>query len=92
MELLIFKQDSPSYNFMWNWLANHPINAGIDNPMVALNEGEVWQNMGSFRQGDVTVTQFRHRCHPKTNERKSLSVTHPKIIPDEDIEEKYNTK
>jgi hypothetical protein len=56
---------------MWEMVANHPINKGLERPMEALNpdNGEVWQYMGSFRQASRMIHEFRHRSHPIDGER-----------------------
>jgi hypothetical protein len=84
MDMIIVKENSSAYNFIWGWLANHPLNKPLEEPMVALNDGEAWQYMGTFRQGNKGVTEFRHRSHPEDNERKYLKVSHDVL--DEDIE------
>lgn len=76
MELVLIEIDSAEWNYMWNWLASHPINEGIENPSLALNDGEAWQYMGSYKQGDRVLSQFRHRNHPKTNTVYSTSIEH----------------
>jgi len=89
MEYVLIKTDSNEWNEMWEWLAKHPLNEGLTEPMVALNEdnGEAWQYMGSFRgHGGVTVHSFRHRSHPIDNQLKKLSVNAIGIITDNDIE------
>lgn len=65
MEFIIIKQDSPEGDYMWNWLATHPLNVDLPDPMVAANKGEAWQYMGSFKHEDKVVHEFRHRNHPK---------------------------
>lgn len=74
MEMLLIKQDSPEWERMWQKLADHPINKGLEEPTVALNpdNGEVWQYMGSFRQDAHTVHEFRHRSHPNDNGERYL--------------------
>lgn len=72
--MLLIQQDSPEWEFMWNWLAIHPINENIAEPSVAVNSlnGEAWQYMGSYRQDTRVVHEFRHRSHPLDNDRKHL--------------------
>lgn len=67
MEFILIKQDSPEWERMWGFLENHPINENIEEPRVALNEGEAWQYMGSFKQDNKVIHEFRHRSHPVTN-------------------------
>ena len=54
----------PEWEYMWEELAKHPVNAGRSQPTQCLNEGEVWQYMGSDERGH----SFRHRCHPHFRE------------------------
>lgn len=75
MELALIEPDSPEWHFMWKWLGDHPLNKDIENPTLALNNGEGWMYMGSFKQGDRVVHEFRHRIHPTTNTLQSLKVS-----------------
>ena len=77
MEMILIKIDSLEWEYMWNWLANHPINQDLEDPKLAPNDGEVWQYMGSYKNKDVVITEFRHRNHPKTNGLYKTSVEHP---------------
>lgn len=74
MELVLIEPNSHEWNYMWEWLASHPINEGIIEPTAALNDGEAWQYMGSYKQDDRVIHSFRHRNHPRINERKDLNV------------------
>lgn len=88
MQYVLIKPDSNEWNAMWQWVAEHPLNAGIDEPTVALNElnGEAWQYMGSYRgKGGAVVSEIRHRSHPIDNERKYLKYLHENEIPESDI-------
>jgi hypothetical protein len=77
MEGVILKQDSPDWLGAWGWLDAHPINTGLPEPKVALNQGEVWQYMGSYLKDGILISDFRHRCHPRTNDLYRLSFKHP---------------
>jgi hypothetical protein len=74
MELVLIKQDSPEWEFMWNWLESHPLNKGLENPSLATNGTESWQYMGSLQNKKVVIHQFRHRNHPVTQSIQSVSV------------------
>lgn len=87
MEFVLLKIGSPEWEYIWNWLENHPINAGIEQPSVALNDGEAWQYIGSYRNGNTVVSELRHRKHPLTNRLELLSLKHE--ITDDAIEKKY---
>lgn len=77
MKLILLKPSSPEWDFAWEWVANHPLNEGIDDPSTCLNEGEAWQYMGSYwNESDKLISTFRHRNHPRTNELQNLSIEH----------------
>jgi hypothetical protein len=89
MEMILIKPDSTEWNNMWQWVAEHPLNQGIEEPTVAFNElnGEQWQYMGSFRSQDGRVVHsFRHRSHPLDNELKTLSMNATETLTEADIE------
>jgi hypothetical protein len=68
MELVFVKQDSVEWEYIWNFVANHPINEDLEEPRLALNNGEAWQYMGSFKDSKKIIHEFRHRSHPKTQD------------------------
>jgi len=74
MDLVIIERESAEWNYMWEWLESHPINEGIEEPRLALNNGELWQYMGSYRQDNKVIHSFRHREHPRDNQRKNLNL------------------
>ena len=90
--MLLIRENSPTWNEMWEWVAKHPMNEDIFEPSVAFNElnDECWEyigtfksQLGSFVDGRV-VSEFRHRSHPKDNDVKYLKFGH--TVPEEDIE------
>ena len=87
MELIILKRDSESWNYAWDWLKAHPMNAMVIEPSVAENNGEVWQYMGSWLKDGKLISDFRHRNHPITGNRHSFSIAHPSYK-EEDIEKR----
>jgi hypothetical protein len=86
MELILIKIGSPEWDFMWKWLEQHPINKGIEEPSTALNEGEAWQYMGSWQQGDRAIHSFRHRNHPVTKSIQNVSVHASELLTPDQIE------
>jgi hypothetical protein len=76
MELVIIEIGSPEWEYAWNWLSAHPLNSGLEEPSVASHSesGEAWQYMGSFKQGNRVIHEFRHRQHPVTQRREDLKV------------------
>jgi hypothetical protein len=89
MELVLIKQDTPEWNYMWEWLASHPLNEGIENPSLAVNNGEAWQYMGSYKQGERVLHTFRHRQHPKYNKVENVSVSASKELTEEQIAKNF---
>ena len=89
MELVLIKQDTPEWDYMWNWLASHPLNEGIENPSLAVNNSEAWQYMGSYRQGERVLHTFRHRQHPKYNKVEHVSVSASKQLTEEQIAKNF---
>lgn len=88
MEYIIVKQESPEGEFMWDWLAKHPLNEGLEKPMEAMNEGEAWQYMGSYKHENKVIHEFRHRNHPKINGKTVISVSASEAFNVESIEAK----
>jgi hypothetical protein len=87
MEMIIIEPQSPEWDYMWNWLANHPLNENTLDKSLAYNEesGEAWQYMGSFRQNKQVVHEFRHRHHPESNKRELLKVKGSENLSDDQI-------
>lgn len=94
MEMVLIKPESQEWNYMWDWLAQHPINEGIEHPSIALNMeyGEAWQYMGSFKQDNRIIHEFRHRAHPTDNQRHYIKFKASENITDDDIEKTLTMK
>lgn len=92
MELILIEPNSPEWDYMWDWIAKHPINNGIENPTAALNQEESWQYMGSFKQDNRVIHSFRHRCHPFDNTRKDLNLTASDNLTDDQILKTFKLK
>ena len=74
MEFVKVKFDSAEWEYMWDFVSTHPINEGIENPHEAMNDGEVWQYMGTYKNKNKYVHEFIHKQHPKTNEPYKISI------------------
>lgn len=78
MEAILIKENSPEWEYMWEWLAAHPLNEGLEEPSVANNElnDEKWRYRLSYRQiegDDIKVLhEFMHKSHPKTGDKEKL--------------------
>jgi hypothetical protein len=92
MELVFVKQDSAEWNYIWDFVANHPINEGIEEPQTAWNNGEAWQYMGSFKQSDKLIHEFRHRQHPKTNDVYRINFNGSELFTDDQIDKTTKIK
>ena len=88
MNVIIIKPNSPTWDKIWERLGSHPINENIAEPTVAFNEGECWQYMPTLEKDGKCISEFRHRYHPRTNNRANIAFEHEEPIPDEDIEVK----
>jgi hypothetical protein len=76
MDYIFIKSDSKEWGDMWDFVRTHPINETLDEPCTALNEGEEWQYLGSFKQGDKVISEIRHIQHPRTNEPYKIMYQH----------------
>jgi hypothetical protein len=88
MEMVLIKNGSSEWERMWQKLAEHPLNKGLEEPTVALNpdNGEMWQYMGSYKQGPRTIHEFRHRSHPSDGERRYYKFDASAEMNEADIE------
>ena len=70
--ILFVDRNSEEWASMWRALAASPINAGLKDPVSALQPdcGEVWQYMGTTN----ATHEFRHRWHPVTQCREYLRI------------------
>lgn len=90
MEMILLNPQSSEWDFIWQWLEDHPLNEGLEDKKLAKNENEGWQYMGSWRQGENVVSEFRHRNHPLTQSMHNLSVSH--TVKEESIFKKNKLK
>ena len=73
MDIVLIERNTPEWEYMWQWLESHPINEGIEDPREAVNNNESWQYMGSYKQDNKVIHSFRHREHPRDNQRKDIN-------------------
>jgi hypothetical protein len=93
MEYIIFKENSDDWNFIWDWLASHPINKGIEKPKVALNDNDYscWMYMGTFKKDDVVISELVHKNHPITKSYQKLTLQHT-LLDENSIDMSRNIK
>ncbi len=92
MDLVLIKKDSPEWEYMWQWLADNPLNSDLSDPRTAANKDIIWRYNGSYGQGKRVIHHFRHECHPTLNEPKDLYVSASEKITDNDIEKRILMK
>lgn len=92
--MILIKEGSAEWEYMWEWLSAHPINEGQEKPYEAENplNGEKWQYCGSFRQDQRIIHEMRHRSHPSDNERHILKLHASDNISGEDIGKELSIK
>lgn len=86
MEFINLKKDTIEWEYVWEYVSKHPINEGLDDPKTALNQGEFWQYMGSYKNKDKIIHELRHRLHPKTNGQYKISLNGSEAFTDDQIE------
>ena len=89
MELILVEPNSPEWDYMWKFIAEHPINKDIPEPTTAFNNGESWQYMGSYMEGKRVVHAFRHRCHPVGDSLRTCNVAASEGFNDSQIYSKF---
>jgi hypothetical protein len=94
MEMVLIKVVSNEWHYMWNWLKAHPLNAEQEDPYTAMHPEtkECWQYMGSYKNGNRVIHQFRHRNHPLTGKVEKLSVNASNEFNDDNIEKTLKMK
>lgn len=92
MDIVFLKKDSAEWSTMWDFLVKHPINEGLQYPNIAYNEGEQWQYMGSYKQGDKVIHDFRHRNHPKTQNVYKVTFVASDEFTDDQIDKTIKVK
>jgi len=76
MEYIFIKTDSKEWGDMWDFVRDHPINEGLDEPCTADNKGHEWQYLGSFKNKDIVISEFRHNLHPRTENIYGITYRH----------------
>ena len=95
MELILIKQSSKEWEYLWGWISEHPLNKGLENPMDAPDNetGFMWEYMGSFKQKERVIHEMRHLHHPLTKKIESLKLNSSKNFNIEtDIEKTFKLK
>ena len=85
MEYILIEINSEEWEKMWKWLESHPLNEGISEPSIALNRGELWEYIGSYKNRDAIIHEFRHRCNTYDNGLKYLRLHGTKDIDKKNI-------
>lgn len=88
MEFILLKIQSEAWNEMWDWLASHPINSGLELPDLAYNpeSNSGWQYIGSYKHKDRVISEFAHYNHPVTQKPEKVSYSHSGAISEDQIQ------
>lgn len=89
MDFVVIDTNSQEWQYIWDWLSNHPINEGLEEPKEADNQGAKWEYIGSYMLGTSIIHEFLHQMHPKTQGLMKVSVEGSKDFTSEYIAEKY---
>ena len=73
-KIIVIEPTNAEWGRMWNALARDPLNIGLSDPKEAMHEGECWQYMETVTRRNGTWHIFRHRCHPKSDEREYIEI------------------
>jgi hypothetical protein len=76
MEYIFIKTDSKEWGDMWDFIRTHPINEGLEEPCTAEHNGNEWQYLGSFKNGNIVISDFRHNFHPRTELPYKITYQH----------------
>lgn len=81
MKIGVLKENTESWNEIWDTLANHPINSSLDEPKIALNNelDFVWEYIYSVVKDNVIISEFRHKLHPLTKKPEKINLYHKLI-------------
>ena len=76
MEFVIIKVDSPLWLDLWDELASHPINEGLEDPSIAMYSGHCWEYRGSFKRSHPNTHQlYRHAIRRETFNKLDIQKT-----------------
>lgn len=92
MEFIVIDDKSSEWLYMWDWLANHPLNNQLEDPKVADNNGAKWEYIGSYMQGARIIHEFIHQQHPKTLGLIKVSVEASKDFTSDNIAQRHRIK
>lgn len=92
MDFIVIDTQSTEWNYMWDWLSNHPLNSDLMDPKEADNNGIKWEYIGSYMQGARIIHELAHQKHPKTQAILKVSVEASKDFKSEHIAKKHKIK
>ncbi len=80
-KVYIVKNQGSEWHYMWLMLGLDPLNIGLKgkpmtkkDPTVAFHKGEAWEYTVTGSQNGKMEHCFRHRNHPKTNQREYVLI------------------
>jgi hypothetical protein len=94
MEMVLIKKESKEWEWMWEQVAKHPLNEGLENPSVAYNDGKTWEYIGSYSNiVGLIIHEFRHKKHPSDESKTTYyKFQASQNIIAEDIEKRLPVK
>jgi hypothetical protein len=92
MDFVLLDTQSQEWTYIWQWLSEHPLNIGLDEPETAENQGYSWEYIGSYKLGDKILHEFRHMCHPSINGAVKTSVVGSESFTIEQIQKSFRIK
>lgn len=89
MDLVLVEIGSPEWDYIWDYVDKHPMNEGIKQASLILTDGQGWEYMGTYMQGDKAVHSVRHKNHPVLNTLKTLTFHASESFNKEQITKKF---
>jgi len=69
------KESTNEWDYMWNKLAENPMNSGFSDPKSCENDCECWQYMDTSNYDGNIQHCFRHKNHPgMSNTRQYIRI------------------
>ena len=94
IDLVLLKVGSPEFQWMWNEVANHPVNEGIEFPTISFNPeiDACWIYKYSIRRDNEVLHELIHMRHPITEDKYNLIINASPHFNEGDIEKVISVK
>lgn len=74
LEVVFVKPHSPEWDYIWDYVTNHPINKDIEEPRVAQNGSHAWRYMGTTTFKSEAIHTVKHTLHPTINDATVITI------------------